>query len=251
MDHYLLLFFAALGAGVMNGVAGGGSFLTFPALVFTGVPGVVANATSTVALFPGTCASAWAYRDYFRGFGKVSFLAMLAVSVAGGLIGALLLLGLPAASFDRVVPWLLLLSTVVFYLGPRLAAMLQQRFELGTGPLLISQFLVAIYGGYFGGAVGLMMLAMWSLFGVAEIKAMSATRVLLVSGLNSIAVVCFIVAGKVWWPQTLLMLVAAVFGGYAGARVARRLNPEHLRTAISILNVVVTLAFFYRAYAPA
>ena len=249
MQDYLLLFFAALGAGVMNGVAGGGSFLTFPALVFTGVPGVIANATSTVALFPGTCASAWAYRDDFRGFGRVSFPAMLAASVAGGLVGALLLLWLPATSFDRIVPWLLLVSSIVFYFGPRLTLFLQKRVEVGAGLFLAFQFLVAIYGGYFGGAVGLMMLAMWSLFGVAELKSMSATRVLLGSAMNSIAVICFTLAGKVWWPQTLLMLVAAVIGGYAGARVARRLNPEHLRTAITVLNVVVTLAFFYRAYA--
>ena len=248
MQNFVLLFFAALGAGVMNGVAGGGSFLTFPVLVFTGVPGVIANASSTVALFPGTCASAWAFRDDFRNFGKISFAAMLIASVGGGLTGALLLLYTPQQAFDRVVPWLLLVASVVFYLGPRLAAVLQRRFQIGPRPVLVMQFLVAIYGGYFGGAVGLMMLAMWSLFGLGEIKAMSATRVLLVSAMNGVAVICFILAGTVWWPQTLVMLVAAIIGGYAGARVARRLNPDHLRTIITVVNVVVTTAFFFRAY---
>ena len=248
MQNFALLFFAALGAGVMNGVAGGGSFLTFPALVFTGVPGVIANASSTVALFPGTCASAWAYRTDFQSVEKISFRARLLASVSGGLVGALLLLFTPAQAFDRVVPWLLLVASVLFYLGPRLAAVVQEKFKVGPRPVLTMQFLIAIYGGYFGGAVGLMMLAMWSLFGLGEIKAMSAVRVLLVSAMNGIAVICFILAGTVWWPQTLLMLVAAVIGGYAGARVARRLNPDHLRTIITVLNVLVTIAFFYRAY---
>src|SRR5450631_1060955 len=248
MYHFVLLFFAALGAGFMNGVAGGGSFLTFPALVFTGVPGVIANASSTVALFPGTCTSAWAFRKSFQGFANLSFLAMLGVSVAGGITGALLLLFTPAKSFDFVVPWLLLIATVVFYLGPRLALFVQQRFHVRPGLVLTCQFVVAIYGGYFGGAVGLMMLAMWSLFSLGDIKSMSATRVLLVSAMNGVAVICFILAGTVLWPQTLLMLVAAVIGGYLGARLALRLNAEHLRTVISIVNVIVTIVFFYRAY---
>ena len=248
MHHFVLLFFAALGAGFLNGVAGGGSFLTFPALVFTGVPGVVANASSTVALFPGTCMSAWTFRENFQGFTRVSFAAMFAVSVAGGITGALLLLKLPASSFDIVVPWLLLVATIVFYFGPRLALFVQERLRVGPTLVLICQFLIAIYGGYFGGAVGLIMLALWSLFGLGDIKSMSATRMVLGSTMNGVAVICFIVAGTVLWPQTLLMLVAAVIGGYIGARLAMRLNAEHLRAAISVVNVAVTLLFFYRAY---
>lgn len=232
----------------MNGVAGGGSFLTFPALVFTGVPGVVANASSTVALFPGTCASAWAFRHTFHGFRTVSVGAMLAVSMAGGIAGALLLLRLPARSFDFIVPWLLLVSTIVFYLGPRLALRLQQKYRVPPAVVLAGQFLVAVYGGYFGGAVGLMMLALWSLFSLGEIKAISALRVLLVSAMNGVAVICFVIAGTVLWPQTLLMLVAAVIGGFVGAKLALRLNAERLRAVISAINVAVTLLFFYRAY---
>jgi uncharacterized membrane protein YfcA len=248
MDHFPLLFLAALCAGFMNGVAGGGSFLTFPALVYTGVPSVIANASSTVALFPGTCTSAWTFRGNYRGFTNVSFSAKLAVSVAGGITGALLLLYTPSKSFDFVVPWLLLVASVVFYFGPRLALFVQEKFHVAPGLVLTGQFLVAIYGGYFGGAVGLMMLALWSLFSLGDLKSMSATRVLLVSAMNGVAVVCFILAGIVLWPQTLVMLVAAVIGGYLGARLALRLNAEHLRTLISLLNVAVTIAFFYRAY---
>ncbi len=245
---YALLFLAALGAGFMNGVAGGGSFLTFPALTFAGVPSVLANASSTVALFPGTCTSAWAFRGQFRDFEKIPFRVMMIVSVLGGVTGALLLLWTPQQSFDRIVPWLLLIATVVFALGPRLAALVERVFHAGPGTILVAQFLVSIYGGYFGGAVGLMMLATWSLFSLGDVKTMAANRLLLVSGMNGIAVVCFIIAGKVLWTETMLMLVAAVIGGYGGARVAQRLNPEHLRAVISVVNVAVTIAFFVRGY---
>ncbi len=246
-SSHALVFCAALLAGFMNAVAGGGSFVTFPALVYAGVPSLIANASSTVALLPGTLASSWAYRDDFRSFKNVSFRAMLLVSLAGGLVGALLLLFTPQSSFDRVIPWLLLVATIVFAFGPALAPLLQRLMHIGPVVLLIMQFVISIYGGYFGGAVGLMMLATWALFGLSDLKALSASRVLLVSSLNSIAVVCFIVAGKVWWPQTLTMVIAAIAGGYAGARFARRLNPAYLRIAITVLNVVVTTVFFVRS----
>lgn len=249
-SSYLLLIGAAFLAGTMNAIAGGGSFVTFPALVFTGVPSIIANASSTVALFPGAFASAWAYREDYSSFKNVSFRAMLAVSLAGGVTGALLLLLTPQRSFDRVIPWLLLIATIAFAYGPRLAPLMHRFFHVGPAALLLLQYVVAIYGGYFGGAVGLMMLAVWGLFGITDVKAMSASRVLLVGSMNAIAVVCFIIAGKVWWTQTLLMLGGAVVGGYLGARLARRLQPERLRLAITILNIVVTAAFFLRAYRP-
>ena len=175
---------------------------------------------------------------------------MLLVSWAGGVTGALLLLLTPQRSFDRVIPWLLLLATIAFACGPRLAPLLHRCFQVGPAALLCLQYIVAIYGGYFGGAVGLMMLAVWGLFGITDVKAMSASRVLLVGSMNAVAVVCFVIAGKVWWTQTCLMLGAAVLGGYLGARVARRLEPERLRLAITLLNIVVTVAFFLRAYRP-
>ena len=250
-SSYLLLVVAAFVAGTMNAIAGGGSFVTFPALVFTGVPSIIANASSTVALFPGAFASAWAYREDYRSFKNVSFRAMLAVSLAGGVTGALLLLLTPQRSFDRVIPWRLLVATIVFAYGPRLAPLLHRYIHVaGPAALLLLQYVVAIYGGYFSGAVGLMMLAVWGLFGVTDVKATAASRVLLVGSMNAIAVVCFVIAGKVWWTQTALMLGGAVLGGYLGARLARRFQPERLRLAITILNIVVTAAFFLRAYRP-
>jgi uncharacterized protein len=246
---YLLLMAAALGAGLMNSVAGGGSFLTFPALVFTGVPSIVANATSTVALFPGALASAWAYRHDFKGLDQLPLRPALAVSIAGGIIGAFLLLFTSQKTFDVIIPWLLLGATAVFAAGPKITTMLKRRSRqswMGPKTLIVLQFFVGIYGGYFGGAVGIMMLAVWSLAGLRDIHAMNGGRTLLGGVMNAAAVVCFIIAGKVWWLQTLGMLVAAVVGGYAGARFAKRMNPAWIRGIIILISVAVTAVFFRR-----
>lgn len=242
----LLLAGAAFGGGIMNAVAGGGSFLTFPALVFTGVPSIIANASSTVALFPGSFASAWAYRNDFERFEGVSFLHMLLVSLAGGLTGALLLLFTPQKTFDVVIPWLLAAATLVFAFGPYLAPRLRRIYRIGPTTVLAGQFLVAIYGGYFGGAVGILLLALYSLFGMADIRMMNATKTFLTGCMNAIAVVCFVIAGKIWWTQTAVMLVSAVLGGYFGARYARKMHPLHVRIAIVLISVIMTVFFFRR-----
>ncbi|MCY1081574.1 sulfite exporter TauE/SafE family protein [Archangium lansingense] len=246
MSSPLLLAAASFLAGAMNAVAGGGSFVTFPALVWSGVPSVAANASSSVALFPGSFASAWAYRDDFRSFEGVSVRALLPVSLAGGLTGAMLLLLTPQTTFDAVIPWLLLLGTLAFAFGQQAGARLRQRIRIGPALLLGGQFVLSIYGGYFGGAVGLMMMAVWSLFGVSDLRAMNAAKTLLVGVTNTVAVACFIVAGEVWWTQTLLMALGAVAGGYVGARVGRRISPSHLRLGITAFNVAMTAAFFLR-----
>jgi hypothetical protein len=244
----LLLIAAGFIAGAMNSAAGGGSFVSFPALVFTGVPSVDANATSTVALFPGAVAGSWAYRDDFRNFDGISVKALLPISIVGGFAGALLLLLTPNRTFDAVVPWLLLVGTTAFAFGPKIALVLRRIVHLGPVSLLVAQFLLAIYGGYFGGAVGLMTLAVWSLFGVSDIKAMNAAKTFLVGSMNMIAVVSFAVAGKVWWLQAVLMAVAAALGGYAGARIARRIDPKRIRIFINCVNVTITVIFFIRAF---
>jgi uncharacterized membrane protein YfcA len=237
---------AALGAGLMNSVAGGGSFLTFPALVFTGVPSIVANATSTVALFPGALASAWAYRHDFAGLEKIAIKPAIVISIAGGIVGALLLLSTSQKTFDVIIPWLLLGATLVFALGPRVMKRLRRQEWMGPNTLLILQFFVGIYGGYFGGAVGIIMLAVWSLAGLRDIHAMNGGRTLLGGVMNAAAVVCFIIAGKIWWLQTSMMLAAAVLGGYMGARFARKVNPSLIRGLIILVSMVVTVAFFLR-----
>src|SRR5437773_10109407 len=172
MGSYFLLIAASLGAGLMNSVAGGGSFLTFPALVFTGVPSIVANATSTVALFPGALASAWAYRNDVKGLDRIPLKPALAVSVAGGIVGALLLLFTSQKTFDVIIPWLLLAATITFALGPRVMHAFKRQSGLSPKILIVFQFFVGIYGGYFGGAVGIIMLAVWSLAGLRDIHPM-------------------------------------------------------------------------------
>jgi len=246
MLQLALLAAAGLLAGAMNAVAGGGSFVTFPALVAAGLPAVTANATSTVALFPGTIASTWAYRRELVAVAGLPLRTMVPISLAGGLIGAILLLVTPGATFDTVVPWLLLLATLTFAGGRDLGALLRRHLRIGTGTLMVVQFLISVYGGYFGGAVGLMMLAVWSLLDSAELKSMAPARTLMVSAANGMAVACFAVAGAVAWREMATMLLAAIVGGYGGARFARHLPPLVLRVAVVVLSAVVTAGFFLR-----
>jgi uncharacterized membrane protein YfcA len=248
IGSFLLLAAAAFVAGAMNSAAGGGTFVTFPALVFTGVPSVAANATSTVALFPGAVTGSLGYRDDFKDFNGISVKALLPISVFGGFLGAMLLLLTPVRLFDAVVPWLLLTAALAFAFGPRAAAMLRRFVRIGPTGLLVAQFLLAIYGGYFGGAVGLMTLAMWSLFGATDLRAMNAAKTLLVGSMNTVAVVSFAVAGQVWWTDAAVMAVTGALGGYAGARIARRVAPHRIRLFINCVNATVTAIFFWRAF---
>lgn len=252
LTDFLLLFFAGVLAGGMNAMAGGGSFVSFPALVFAGLPGIVANASSTVALVPGTLASAYAYTTGthklgFLDLGGVKFPVLLGVSVAGGLVGAILLLVTPVAMFDAVIPWLLLVATLTFAFGRDAGAWLRARVRIGAAALLPVQFVLGVYGGYFGGAVGIMMLAAWSLLDGADLKALNPTRTIIVSAMNGIAVVCFVVAGQVWWPQTVAVLIGGLAGGYVGARIGQRLPPGVVRGVIIAVTIVMTLVFFRRA----
>lgn len=247
MLSFVLLAGAGFLAGAMNAVAGGGSFITLPALVLTGVPSAMANASSTVALLPGSLASTWAYRSDLADLGEVPLRFLLVTSLLGGFLGALLLLLTPQRAFDALVPWLLLLATLVFAVGQRLGRALRRRVRLGTGPLLLTQLGLAIYGGYFGGAVGIMMMAAWSLLSASDFKAMNPAKTLLVAATNTVAVACFVVAGQVWWPQTLVLLLAGTLGGYVSARAARHLDPRHVRRGVLVLSTLTTVAFFLRA----
>jgi uncharacterized protein len=246
--HFLPLVAAGLLAGSMNAVAGGGSFVSFPMLVLVGLPPIAANATSTVALFPGTLASTWAYRNDLAGIGGISLRALLPIGIAGGLVGAVLLLVTPGGLFDKVIPWLLLLATLTFIAGRRPGIWLRRYVRIGRTTLLAVQFVLSVYGGYFGGAVGLMMMAVWMLLDTTELHAMAPARTLLVSAANGIAVLCFALAGAVWWREALAMLAASIAGGYYGARFAQRLPPAVLRIFIIVLSAGVTIGFFARSY---
>jgi uncharacterized protein len=248
MASYLLLVIAGLAAGLINSVAGGGMFFTFPALVFTGVPSIVANASSTTALIPGILASSLAYRGDLRKSEGIPLVPMLAVSLVGGVIGALLLLYTPQHTFDSVIPWLLLAATLLFTFGPQLAPRLRRAFPMSVGMVIAIQFFIGIYGGYFGGAIGILMLATWSIYGLTDIHVMNANRTLLAAAANSIAAVLFIIARKVWWPQTVVILVFAALGGYIGAHTAKKVDRRYIRAVVSVVSAAITILFFVRRH---
>lgn len=248
MQEFLLLIAAGLVAGSMNAVAGGGTFIAFPALILTGMPSVPANASNTVGLFPGVMASVFAYRNDARGFDGVSVRSLVLISLIFGFFGGLLLLLTPSPVFDEIVPWLLLIATLTFAFGQRAGAWLRQRVRIKARELLVAQAILSVYAGYFGGGVGIMTLATWSLMVDADIKQLNPTRMLTVGAGNAAAVVTFIVAGQVRWPETLCLLVGAVVGGYGGARIARRAPAPVLRAIVIVIAVAMTVAFFVRAF---
>lgn len=248
----LLLLGAAFGAGALNAVAGGGSFLTLPALVWTGVPPVVANATGTVALLPGYVASVWGQRQDMQAPPGWSLWALACVSLLGGAAGAALLLLTPPATFSRIVPWLLLLATALFAFGPRLrqwassgsagtGAGHASRWRVGLGLLAVS-----VYGGYFNGGLGILLLAFWSLCGAMSLHQMNALKNGISALLAAIAVAVYAAGGVVQWPQALLMMLAATAGGYVGAKLAQRIAPQWLRAGIVLTGLVMAALFFAR-----
>jgi uncharacterized membrane protein YfcA len=248
MDWNAMLAGAGFVAGAMNAVAGGGTFVTLPALTLAGLPPTIGNASSTVALFPATLASSWAYRDDVRPLEGVATGALLALSLAGGVIGALLLLSTPERAFTRIVPWLLLAATIALASGPRLGQALQWLgLRMGRRSLFLAQFLLGIYGGYFGGAVGLMMLAVWTLFTSVELRSMTPLRVLMVAAANGVAVICFALSGSIRWRETLIVMAGGIGGGYLGAHAGRRLPAPVIRALILAITIVTTAGFFLRA----
>lgn len=242
----LLLLTAAFLAGAMNAVAGGGSFLTLPALIYAGVPPVAANATGTVALLPGYASGLYGYRQDVTPVGDVGLPLLALVSLAGGLVGAALLLVTPDAVFRGIVPWLLLAATGLFAFGGALAARLQSVGLHGRGALLGTLFAVSVYGGYFNGGLGILLLAQLSLFGMTNLNAMNGLKNLFSTVLTAIAVATYAVGGAVDWPKAALMVLAAVAGGYAGARVGRKIPPPILRGGIIAVGLTMSALFFVK-----
>lgn len=235
-------------AGAMNALAGGGTFVTLPAMMAVGIPSVIANTSSTVALYPAQLTTAWSYRDGLGPIGSVSIKVLLAATLIGGAVGAGLLLSTSSDAFTQALPWLLLVATVMLGVGPQLGESLRRRWRINAPTVICMQLLLGVYGGYFGGAVGLMMMAVWGLLDERTLKSFNAPRTLLVSAANTVAVLIFIATGSVRWPESLTMLVAAAIGGYFGARLGRRANAQVVRVCTVIISSVITAAFFVKAY---
>ncbi len=247
MNPYALIFAAGLLGGAMNALVGGGSFITMPALISAGVPSVPANASSTVGLVPGGVASAWAYRDRLGDVGNVSLRSLLAVTMVGGAIGAFLLLWTPTRTFDHLLPWLLLIATLTLAFGRQLGERLRRRYHIKPSAVLAMQFALGIYCGYFGGAVSIMMLALWGLFDERDLKTLNAPRTVMVTAGNATAVLIFVFARLVRWPQTLVLMAGATIGGYFGAHVGRRAPAPVIRAATLFIAATITVIFFVRA----
>ena len=249
----VFLFFAGVLGGALNAVAGGGSFVAFPALLFTGVPPVQANATNTVALWIGTTASGGAYRNRLRISRRV-MLPLVATSIVGGLIGAFLLIETPAHTFLRVLPWLMLGATLLFTFGKHLTSRFSGglEHEASTTALAFASFFelaVAVYGGYFGGGLGIMNLAMLAALGMTDIHDMNALKVVLGAIINGVAVVTFIAARAIYWPQGIVTTLGAIIGGYYAAHYAQRLPQSWIRRFVIVVGTGMTAYFFVKAYA--
>ncbi len=243
-DQAALTGLAALAAGVLNAVAGGGSFLTFPALVFAGVPPLAANATSAVAVSPGYLGSTLGFRPELRQLPARLLRREVLVAALGGLLGAGLLLLTPARLFAGIVPWLLLLATALFALGPRLS-----RLGGGTGhprwrlPGLLG---VAVYGGYFNGGLGILLMALYTLTGESRLNTVNALKNLNSLVLSLLSVGAFAAAGAIVWPQALWMMLWATVGGWVGARLARRLPARWVRALVIGTGLAMSAVFFSR-----
>ena len=247
MTVYLLLIAAAFAAGAINSVAGGGSFLTFPSLVFAGVPAVIANASNTVALVPGSMASVIGYREDIQRLADKRLKSWFLTSLAGGAVGAALLLFTSDTTFRRVAPCLLLFATLLFAFGNQVSLALRGRLHASQALMLVLLFPIAVYGGYFGGGIGIMILAAFRLYGLTDIHGMNGMKSILGGSLNAIAALIFISAHEVYWRPTLLMMAAAIVGGYTGPVIARRMNPKFIRGIVIAVGAAMTAYFFHIA----
>lgn len=248
--HGAAAFGAALLAGLVNSVAGGGTLLTFPTLIWLGLNPITANATSTVAVWPGVVSSAWGYRRELRTVESRLFW-LLVPSVMGGLVGAWLLRFTPPALFDRLIPYLLLFATLLFMIQGSVQRWIKsdataQGSARWLGGVLIFQLLVAVYGGYFGAGIGIFMLAALGMMGLTDVHQMNGLRVLLGGTMNGVAIVYFVVNRMVYWPDVLVMAAGTIIGGYGGAGLARKLGAKVVRRVVIAIGFGLALSFFIR-----
>ena len=252
LHNAIFLFFAGALGGAINAVAGGGSFVAFPALMFTGVPPVSANATNTLALWVGVTASGGAYRNRLSISRRV-MIPLIVTSVIGGLAGAFLLIKTPAQTFLKVMPWLMLGATLLFAFGKhltgRIAAGISSDASRGaiTGASIF-ELVVAVYGGYFGGGIGIMNLAMLAAMGMTDIHDMNALKVVLGGVINGVATVTFVITGAIVWPQAIVMTLGAILGGYFAAHYAQKLPQSWIRAFVILVGAAMTVYFFLLGY---
>jgi uncharacterized protein len=246
---YLWLGFTAFAAATVNSVAGGGTLLTFPALLAV-VPSVVANATSTVALVPGSLAAAWGYRRELEG--NKHWLMILALpSLAGGIAGSLLVTCLDPKIFDALIPWLILTAAILFLVQPILARRATSGVGKPSGPwalpaVVVFQFFVAVYGGYFGAGIGILMLSSLGFMGLGNIHAMNAVKNFLAVFINGMSVIVFIFQDAVQWEYAAVMAPLAAVGAYSGARIAQRLDRRLVRCIVLAIGFGLAGYFFYK-----
>lgn len=248
LEASLLSLGAGLLGGAMNALAGGGTFATMPSLIALGLPSPIANATSNVALLPGAGASAWAYRDELAPVGGLPVWLLSAITFAGGLVGSVLLVLTPTHAFDLLIPWLLLFAFAMMAFGTRASEWLHARVTIGSGTLAAAQALLGIYGGYFGGGVGLITTAVYGLLAGTHPRSLFAMRTLMLLVANMGAAMVFVAVKLVAWHSCLPMLAGGIAGGWAGAKIGKRLSHRFVRVWTLLITGVITIAFFYRAY---
>jgi len=241
---------SSVGAGAMNAMAGGGTILTYPTLLFLGESAIVANATSTIALWPGAAASMWGYRRDVSAH-REWLKTLLVPSLVGGAIGSVLLLKTPEKSFERLAPFLILFATLLFLVQGAVARSssaqaAQPRSRGRFAAALLFQFGVAIYGGYFGAGIGILMLATLGFLGLGDIHAMNGLKNFFGMCINAVAAAYFILRGAVAWPAALVMVGGAIAGGYGGARFARRIGKEKSRAAVVVIGFGIAALLFLR-----
>ena len=241
----LLVFVAGLWAGLQNALAGGGSFVTLPALIVSGMSPLAANITSTVALFPGQVTSGLAGRKLVTGAGRLPFKALFILSIVGGALGGLLLLNTPSKVFARLVPWLVLFATAVFAWGSFRRRPAESAAHLGPWAAGVAQLLIAIYGGYFGGGIGFLMMAALTMAGLPTRNA-RATKNVLAGVMNASAVALFVMSPQVHWQQAVVLGVGAIIGGLGGAWALQRVNEKALRIAIVCIGIALTVGLFLK-----
>lgn len=246
IDFIIFFVISAIG-GAINSVAGGGTFLTFPVFILNGLSPLQANVMSTIALCPGSIASAYAYRRQLT-IERSLLKQFMLVNLIGSILGTTILLTLPEVTFERAVPWLLLFATLLFTFGGYAIRWIKKSPEHNASSKsgVALQFLIAVYGGYFGAGQGILMLAMLQLLGFTDIHRMNALKVVMGSAINVVAMVIFIFAGQVVWALAPVMIVGAVLGGYLGAHGALKISPAKVRVLVSVIGFAMTAYFFLK-----